>query len=332
MSSVLNAKLFAPADEVVVYGYGHCGYTMIKKAFENSGVRAYDWVDWGKRNTDIPSRVISYWEFSSGLPINPPLIIGRQCKAGLVNLIITNLFRDERGEPIIPLIFCIDIEQSKYPDLVSRMFSREPGTSAHGNITQKELRIACKMSTEILSEDEELSAKIRAMADRTFKFVKVCPVYTTVPKDCIESDCGIWNLDAPVKLECLPAPWKMMPIKAQHWRDGKKKSPTHDESHPSWKEALNFFPNFLTMMIHGNICKSYGVVNRRDDQTVGGYFLLHLLRENLANKDVVQLLLKNYSIDPQSIEQAFEIACKQRRGDVWAILFWAMSRRSSVGR
>jgi len=103
------------------------------------------------------------------------------CKAGMVNIVFENYKRSKEGLTLIPILFCIDIDDNRYPHDIKSIIHKKLSTKC---FTHSELRRAYKLCCEL--EDEEL----KEIAQKTFKFVKV---------KIIDRNYG---------LESIPAPWE----------------------------------------------------------------------------------------------------------------------------
>ena len=95
--------------------------------------------------------------------------MAKVCKAAIVNLMLENYKRKQEHKPLIPLIFCYDIEDKKRIITPESIASRE--TNCNKVITNKELRICHKLCCE-LEKDPELKA-IAEVAKESIKFVKL---------------------------------------------------------------------------------------------------------------------------------------------------------------
>lgn len=102
--------------------------------------------------------------------------IARQCKTAISTLIVENYRRKKKGEPLIPLIFCVEYsgkteEAKEFKTTSHQLTSREEDFNQL--ITHSELRRAFKLCKQCeQSEDPELR-ELAQIARETFKFVRV---------------------------------------------------------------------------------------------------------------------------------------------------------------
>ncbi len=153
------------SKQVMVYGFGHCGW----------------WWMLGKlRDNDSPfQRVFS---FKVGTVKSPPpkTLEGHEiiqiptkpssyseCKAGITNLVLTNYLRKQNNQPIIPLIFLVDVSDNQFPLSAAEIAGR---TDSDKLITHSELRRCYKLCTEFEGTSLEAISKV---AQETIKFVKL---------------------------------------------------------------------------------------------------------------------------------------------------------------
>lgn len=165
-------KIIPDANQAMVYGWGHCKYQHVTEALRLAGSpvqKVFDCsvgskaADVGKKTT-VEGKVIEQLEVNSGKDLS------RQCKAGLTNLIFENYLRKQQGLPLIPIIFCVDIDDNPFP-------TTTPDTVTSRNdqlntlITHNELRRCYKLAHE-LEKDPELK-DIADIAKETIKFVRI---------------------------------------------------------------------------------------------------------------------------------------------------------------
>jgi hypothetical protein len=163
------------ADQVMVYGWGHCNYTEVSQA-----IRVMS------REDDFPIKAVYGNQMGyptrydvecsmtlEGRKMNQILfddsdsdyqMTARICKTALVNLVLENYKRIKEGKQVIPTLFCIDIDENITPYSAERICSKERGMNIQ--ITHKELRRAYKLCNHP-------NAAIREAALATFKFVKL---------------------------------------------------------------------------------------------------------------------------------------------------------------
>jgi len=144
------------SDYIMVYGYSHCKYAGLKNSLS------------------ILQKKVSAWQldkhtsernFNNGQ--NTELLeskrddVKSRWKTDMTNIVAENFKRSkEKGQKFISIIFCVDIDHNPYT------YSYE-SVALSSRITDSELRRAYKLCHEF--EDKEL----KAIAQRTFKFVKV---------------------------------------------------------------------------------------------------------------------------------------------------------------
>jgi hypothetical protein len=163
------------ADQVMVYGWGHCNYSEVSQA-----IRAMS------REDDFPIKAVygnqmgypTPYEVEGSMTLegrkmnqiffdisdSDYQMTARICKTALVNLVLENYKRIKEGKSVIPTLFCIDIDDNPKPFSSERICSKERGMNIQ--ITHKELRRACKLCNHP-------NAAIREAALSTFKFVKL---------------------------------------------------------------------------------------------------------------------------------------------------------------
>ena len=89
----------------------------------------------------------------------------RTCKAGIVNTVLENYRLSKEGKPLLPLVFCNDIEGNRHPEASESEGIFDAGS---GYVSSSELRRIYK-----ICYSEQVPEEIREVAKRTFKFVKV---------------------------------------------------------------------------------------------------------------------------------------------------------------
>ncbi len=169
-SSVLNITDYS--EHTVFYGYDHCKYRQIADLCTSAGNPIYNYYLFGY---NTPSEKALCKLYSSTVNKEPSMLSNggqckdglRSCKANLVNLIFENYKRAMEGQPIIQLVFCIDIDDNPFPPKSEYLTNRYTQDTKRRLITFSELRRAYKLCCEF-SNDE-----IRKVASETFRFVKV---------------------------------------------------------------------------------------------------------------------------------------------------------------
>lgn len=239
--SVMN---ICDSEQVMVYGWGHCKYLQVAGSLEESPhadnpspfKKVYDCAFGDTNIRTLENRKVQE------LPIDIPeddetsyiKELNRRCKSGITNLVLENLKREEEGLPIIPLLFCIDIDDQgdhpwdkrrntwdaagpnpwvTTPELLCEKDRMTVTGQMNHFTTHSELRRCYKLANTFND------AQVRAVANRTFRFVKVIQ----------DKDTGEY------RLEQIQAPWdhpdwnkywtKRMEISAQQ-RSKKPSGPT----------------------------------------------------------------------------------------------------------
>lgn len=142
------------SKQIVVYGFSGCKYLQITSALWNSNMfeKIYDYkMSRYPKVTSLEGRVIN--SFCSG----------NDMKATLVNVVFENNERKKLGLPLIPVLFCVDIDDNEYPLTAQSLCTRKKPWLW----TNSELRRSYKLCCEF--EDPE----IRQAAQETFKYVKL---------------------------------------------------------------------------------------------------------------------------------------------------------------
>lgn len=162
------------SNQVMVYGWQYCDYiNVIDILKEDNPVikKVFDcWLgNWRPRNkehkiTTLEGRLIEQITYHS--------MIGnyhcpRMCKAAIVNLILENCKRKHEGLPLIPLLFCFDIDGNSYPSNSKSISTRDENVNKR--VTNKELRRCYKLC---FLQDPELK-EVSQVALETIKFVKL---------------------------------------------------------------------------------------------------------------------------------------------------------------
>lgn len=206
MSSLLTSayKICNNSTQALVYGFRYCKYKSIKDTLIEQS---------SKLATDLNSFFLKIFDYQIGNPLRsdyniegleidkidfdrPSNRIPRTCKSALVDIVFENYKRKKTGKEIIPVLFCIDVSGNIAPFSVTAETLASKNSHFNDLCTFKELRRAYKLCKEF--DDEE----IRAVAEETFKFVKVNV------KDDEEgwSNFEKGNVDDCV-LEQIKAPW-----------------------------------------------------------------------------------------------------------------------------
>src|SRR5690349_10916639 len=112
-----SSKVCNNSQEVMVYGFGKFKYLYIAKHLEKLStkyatssnmffqkVHRYEVGKPYEKNSTLKGDISKVEYEDSSHFSNIPRI----CKSGLVNMVMENYKREQRGEEIIPILFCID--------------------------------------------------------------------------------------------------------------------------------------------------------------------------------------------------------------------------------
>lgn len=163
------------SKQVMVYGFERCLYKEMEQ-YINTGkagsvAKSFDWtLGYFRGDADVSKtldgRNIERLEFT--VSASDRQSIARQCKTAITNLVLENYKRAKQGLPIIPLIFCLDIDGNTRPFETEHVAVKDP--KRNGTITHKELRRMYKLAHQFEN------AELRKVAQDTFKFVKLTAV------------------------------------------------------------------------------------------------------------------------------------------------------------
>lgn len=209
------AKKICNSDQIMVYGYQHCNYLDIIDQFDDSTTSPYKKV-FGYECGDASSEhetlegskitKISYDSTTKDLEKT-----ARWSKSGIVNIVFENFKRKKLGMPIIPIMFCVDINDNPYGYSLADITSKKP------YITNKEIRRCYRLCEKIAD------LEIRAVARETLRFVKVS----------YDEDTEVY-----IDLEQIKAPWESSKWKPL-WEDRmKKKTVTRPGKTIFWEKEL----------------------------------------------------------------------------------------------
>ncbi|WP_019217767.1 hypothetical protein [Legionella tunisiensis] len=171
------------SKEVVVYGFNFFNYQQLYNAINSDGsIKAYNSDDYEYKNDVKVSNSHSYSHLYAHF------------KFILNDLLLENYKRQQKGEPLVPLIFVVGLNNNQYDK--SRIFERANDPSDKG-VTLTELRRCYKLANEFGKEMTEV-------AQKTFQFVQL-----------IGSDKGY-------KLETVEPFWK-----DEQWKKGWEERKNH---------------------------------------------------------------------------------------------------------
>lgn len=168
-------KVCFPSTQVMVYGWSHTYYGAVidslKEIEEDDTIQTtiqkyFDCWLGNKRKRDsrvttLEGRKMERIEYDS---IPGAEHCAKMCKSAIVNLVLENCKRTKDKLPLIPLLFCIDIDQNPHPSSIGTILSRKD--EHNKKITNMELRRIykiCHMNDDFIS----------CVALQTMKFVKV---------------------------------------------------------------------------------------------------------------------------------------------------------------
>lgn len=224
-------KICKGADQVLVYGWKHCKYDDITKALGDligtegfpikrvfsfrigNPFACYKTLS-GRYLTNLVFEHCDSMLKDHNSEAVPSIVLSRLCKTGITNLVLENYKRIHEGLPLIPVLFCIDIDDNSQPLRIDHLASKDP--KFNKQVTYKELRRAYKLCTHE-------NAKIREAARGTFRFVKL-----------VKQQEGF-------TMRQIPAPWAD-PRFSQFWSLRKKlsKSKPKEETF-NWRMQLNLY-------------------------------------------------------------------------------------------
>jgi hypothetical protein len=128
--------------------------------------------------------------------------------------LLENMKRIQEKLPVIPVLFCIDIDDNPKPLSIETLCSKQKNMNRQ--ITHKELRRAYKLSTHE-------NPAIRQAAAETFRFVKL----------------AYWKEEGTYFLKQIAAPWDS-PKFASCWAARKKQSTSKPKpAETNWRKSLD---------------------------------------------------------------------------------------------
>lgn len=178
MSVKLNVpsllKLAPDANQMMIYGFAETNYEAIEKCLSENHTRdkttnlkkVFDWKIGSNAPKGCGERTLE-GRIVNSLPTDSNSI-ARTCKNGIANLLLENYKRECEGKPLIPLVYClqIDDEENSHTFSPQDMTTRETGPN--GRISHKELRRMYKLCT-----DPSVDPKLREVAKKSLLFVNV---------------------------------------------------------------------------------------------------------------------------------------------------------------
>jgi hypothetical protein len=215
-------EIAGPTEEVMVYGFEHCKYKEVISILKNHGIfkKVDKWDDFDKtlEGRDVSlvllkSAAADLFKsiFNSGPLAGAKDWFAVRCKESLLNICVENYQRSLESRPLIPVIYCVDIENNPYPFEAKNVASEDP--ILNGLITHKELRLCYKVVNEMQND------KLKEVFKETLKFVKLTPFDRKEYK--LETMAPFWE----------QSDWK------EAW-EKRKLNKKNRMPHSNWKEKL----------------------------------------------------------------------------------------------
>jgi hypothetical protein len=230
--------------QAMIYGWKSCYYKNVKEILETSFTSPMNKVyNWQVNHPHAAKSDRTTLEGRVMKPINVPLKSSEDeqsaeyCKASLTTLMVENWKREQEGLPLIPLIFCYDVDGKKRVITPGSIASRDP--QSNKIITNKELRRCYKLCCE-LEKDPELKA-IAEVAKKSIQFVKLAGSDSTE-----------------YKMEILHPFWESPEFETKWKERMATKKPADPSKTVLWREELK------SSMIAYNTNKQDPVVNMLD--------------------------------------------------------------------
>ncbi|MBI2743368.1 MAG: hypothetical protein HYX48_05570 [Chlamydiales bacterium] len=216
------SKICGSSKQAMVYGFRSCHYgkiarllpssTQIKKVFDF--MIGTEEIVCSEKLTTLEGSILTR------IPVDySEREMARSCKAGLTNIVFENYARKKLGLPLIPILFCIDIDGNKHKATSESLTSKEK--QLNEKFTHSEVRRAFKLCHTF--ENEEL----RKAAQESFKFVKVSV------KEGSE-----------LSLEEIAAPWKSSDWESEWAKRRKQSGSSKSNDHPWRKELAKLIKRF----------------------------------------------------------------------------------------
>lgn len=173
----INA-LVGLAPEMMIYGFEHCKYRALQDCFERGKINLLS-----HRSSTLDGRSFKIIPVESGKNM-------RVWKNNIVSLVWENFLREQEGKEIIPLIFCLDIDDSPHNKTQKELIENITSIVAVNKekTTHKELRRIYKLCFDLA-----VDPRIQEVAKRTIQFVKITKENTEY---CVKKIEAPWvNLD-----------------------------------------------------------------------------------------------------------------------------------------
>jgi hypothetical protein len=159
-------------EQAVIYGFSHCKYIAVIFTLKINQVfkSIFFHLDFktsleGTKFKQIQTRSQILQMLSHGIDKGRRLFIAQKCKNTLTALVFENFRREKAGLPLIPMIYCVDIDDNPHPFTIDVITSTKK--TLNSLVTHKELRRVQKLCNEFENE------AIQRVAKKTFKFVKL---------------------------------------------------------------------------------------------------------------------------------------------------------------
>lgn len=165
-------KIIGESKQVSVYGWSHCYYETIGKVFSNHLEKVFNYRLGSCYNSGrtLEGREIEKikipWD-----PDYPVREFRRKCRHGITNLLLENYKRYKECRDIIPLVFCIDIDENKFTTNSETISSKDE--KFNNKITHAELRHCYKLHCEFANSSHIEFQEMSYIAKKMFKFVKL---------------------------------------------------------------------------------------------------------------------------------------------------------------
>lgn len=213
-------QIVGESKQVMVYGWIDCYYIEVSKALKsvdspigkvfNSVIGDHGMSDRDKRKIleTVDGSIIKQLKFdkvhedkrdhdNSLIKTKEKYSTSRVCKAGITNLMLENLKRKQNNMELIPLIFCIEVDESfsKKDKFVGSTPKSITSKNQEQNqlITHSELRRCYKFCQEFEKSSDPLLKEIAGIARETIKFVKLTGIEDG--SCCLEKIGAPWDRD-----------------------------------------------------------------------------------------------------------------------------------------
>lgn len=204
-----SVQELCPGPRAMVYGFKHCKYIEVRRFLSEFFQKK------------IFTEQFESPEFHVYGPIRDGKVQQHLAKIALTDMIFENFLRTlgkctqaHSQGPIIPVIFCIDIDKNPFPLTSENLCAKKP--KLNKLITHSELRRVYK-----LCYDPSIDERIREVAKKSFIFVKL-----------VKSISGKEN---EYDLQRVPAPWENTEFGKQF---EKRKLQSASRALTTWRDLL----------------------------------------------------------------------------------------------